>query len=89
MTTCAAPSYAGYSFPAEIIRHAARLYFRFPLSLRIMDDLLAARSIVVSHETIRQWALKCGQAFANQVRRRLRALAAARLVGPALRVCLG
>src|SRR3978361_534813 len=63
--------YAGYRFPAEIINHAVWLYFRFPLSLRMMDELLAARGIMVSHETVRQWALKFGQAFANQIRRRL------------------
>ena len=49
----------------------AWLYLRFPLSFRIVDELLAARGIVVSHETVRQWALKFGQAFANQIRRRL------------------
>jgi putative transposase len=47
------------------------LYFRFPLSLRMVDELLAARGIIVSHETVRQWALKFGQAFANQIRRKL------------------
>ena len=71
MTTPACPSYAGYRFPAEIISHAVWLYFRFPLSLRMVDELLAARGITVSHETVRQWALKFGQGFANQVRRRL------------------
>jgi len=71
MTTPPCPSYAGYRFPAEIISHAVWLYFRFPLSLRMVDELLAARGIVVSHETIRQWALKFGQAFANRIRRRL------------------
>jgi putative transposase len=71
MTTPASPSYAGYRFPAEIISHAVWLYFRFPLSLRMVEEMLAARGIVVSHETVRQWALKFGQAFANQIRRRL------------------
>jgi len=71
MTTSACPSYASYCFPAEIISHAVRLYFRFPLSLRMVDELLAARGIMVSHEAVRQWALKFGQAFANQIRRRL------------------
>jgi len=71
MTTPATPSYAGYRFPAEIISHAVWLYFRFPLSLRMVDELLAARGIVVSHETVRQWALKFGQVFASQIRRRL------------------
>ncbi len=71
MTTLSCPSYAGYRFPAEVISHAVWLYFRFPLSLRNVDELLAARGIVVSHETVRQWALKFGQGFANQIRRRL------------------
>ena len=71
MTPSAVPSYAGYRFPAEVISHAVWLYFRFPLSLRMVDELLAVRGIVVSHETVRQWALKFGQNFANQIRRRL------------------
>src|SRR3982074_264343 len=37
----------------------------------MVDELLAAGGIVVSHETVRQWALKFGQLFANQIRRRL------------------
>jgi putative transposase len=61
----------GYRFPAEIISHAVWFYFRFPLSLRHVDEILAARGIVVSHETVRQWGLKFGQTFANQIRRRL------------------
>ena len=71
MTTPACPSYAGYRFPAEVISHAVWLYFRFPLSLRMVDELLAARGIIVSYETVRQWARKFGQAFANKIRRRL------------------
>ncbi len=71
MTTSAVPSYAGHRFLAEVISHAVWLYFRFPFSLRMVDELLAARGIIVSHETVRQRALKFGQAFANQIRRRL------------------
>src|SRR5215208_6637246 len=71
MRTPACPSYAGHRFPAEIISYAVWLYFRFPLSLRHVDEILAARGIMVSHETVRQWGLKFGQAFANQIRRRL------------------
>ncbi len=71
MTTPAFPSFAGYRFPAEIISHAVWLYFRFPLSLRNVDEILAARGVMVSHETVRQWALKFEQGFAHQVRRRL------------------
>ena len=61
----------GCRFPAEIISHAVWLYFRFPLGLRMVEELLAARGIIVSHETVRQWARKFGQQFANQIRRRL------------------
>src|SRR3712207_8025093 len=71
MTTPTVPSYAGYRFPPEIISHAVWLYFRFPLSLRMVDEPLAARGITVSHETVRQWARKFGQSFANRIRRRL------------------
>ena len=67
----AASPYAGYRFPAEVISHAVWLYFRFPLSLRMVEEMLAARGIVASHETVRQWALKFGQDFANRIRRRL------------------
>src|SRR5947199_9551922 len=71
MRTPARARYSGYRFPAEIIGHAVWLYFRFPLGLRMVEELLAARGIIVSHETVRQWARKFGQPFANQIRRRL------------------
>jgi putative transposase len=71
MTPPTQPSYAGHRFPPEVIGHAVWLYFRFPLSLRMVEEMLAARGITVSHETVRQWARKFGQAFANRVRRRL------------------
>src|SRR5215217_5523712 len=71
MTPPSKPSYAGHRFPPEIIGHAVWLYFRFPLSLRMVEEMLAARGITVSHETVRQWALKFGQGFANEIRRRL------------------
>ena len=54
-----------------MISQAVWLYFRFPLSLRMVEEMLAARGIVVSHETVRQWVLKFGQEFANRIRRRL------------------
>ncbi|WP_245444707.1 IS6 family transposase, partial [Microvirga sp. KLBC 81] len=65
------PRYARHRFPAEVISHAIWLYFRFPLSLRMVEEMLAARGIEVSYETVCQWALKFGQSFANQIRRRL------------------
>src|SRR5829696_3069104 len=63
--------YARHRFPAKVISYAIWLYFRFPLSLRMVEEMLAARGIEVSHETVRQWALKFGQSFAKQIRRRL------------------
>jgi transposase-like protein len=48
MRTSARTRYAGYRFPAEIIGHAAWLYFRFPLGLRMVEELLAARGIIVT-----------------------------------------
>src|ERR1700758_2350144 len=70
MTTARDPIYAGYRYPAEIISYAVWLYFRFPLSLRMVEEIVAARGISVTHETIRQWGLKFGQEFANRIRRR-------------------
>ena len=62
--------YRGHRFPAEVIAHAVWLYFRFPLSLRTVEDLLAARGIIVSHETVRRWAEKFGRYFANKAPQR-------------------
>ena len=52
MTERACSRYTGYRFPSTIISHAVWLYFRFPLSLRMVEEMLAARGIVVSHETV-------------------------------------
>lgn len=70
MTTRRDPRYAGYSYPAEIIATAVWLYFRFPLSLRMVEEMLAARGITVSHKTVRQWGRKFGPEIAARLRRR-------------------
>ena len=69
-TNTTAPNYKGFRFPPEIISHAVWLYFRFSLSFRDVEELLAQRGMVVTSETIRQWCLKCGQTYANELRRR-------------------
>ncbi|GHO62799.1 IS6 family transposase [Ktedonobacter sp. SOSP1-52] len=69
-TNTAALDYKGFRFPLEIISHAVWLYFRFSLSFRDVEELLAQRGIVVTYETVRQWCLKCGQIYANELRRR-------------------
>jgi hypothetical protein len=48
-------SHSGYRFPPEIIQQAVWLYFRFGLSFRDVEDLLAERGITVSYETVRRW----------------------------------
>lgn len=65
-----AVSYKRHRFPQEIISNAVWLYFRFPLSLRLVEEMLLERGIVVSYETIRRWGRKFGPAYAKQLRRR-------------------
>ena len=66
MTTNLAALYSGHRYPAAVIAQAVWLYFRFPLSLRMVEEMLAERGIVVSHETIRRWGLKVGRAYAAE-----------------------
>lgn len=54
----------------EIIRLAAMMYVRFPLSLRNVEDLLHERGIDVSHETVRFWWIRFGPMFAAEIRRK-------------------
>lgn len=63
-------SYKNHRFPPQIIAHAVWLYFRFPLSLRLVEEMLLERGIVVSYETIRRWGRKFGAAYAKQLRRK-------------------
>ena len=62
--------YRGYRFPPDIIRHAVWLYFRFGLSFRDVEDLLAERGVTVTYEAIRQWCLTFGLDYARRLRRR-------------------
>jgi len=62
--------YKGFRYPAAIISHVVWLYFRFSLSFRDIEELMASRGIFVTYETIRQWTLKFGQTYANALRRR-------------------
>jgi putative transposase len=69
-----AARYKGYRYPIEVIGHVVWLYHRFALSLRDVEELLVARGVVVSYETIRSWCAKFGPDYANQLcRRRARA----------------
>ena len=48
-------TYKRHRFPPDIISYAVWLYFRFNLSHRDIEDLLAERGITVSRESIRLW----------------------------------
>ena len=62
-------SYKRHRFPPEVIRQAVWLYFKFTLSLRDVEEILAERGIDVSYETVRCWAEKFGRAIAANIRR--------------------
>jgi len=61
-------SYSGYRFPPDVISYAVWLYYRFPLSLRMAEELLAARGIELTYETVRRWAVKFGLGIARRIR---------------------
>ncbi len=61
--------YKRHRFPPEIIQHAVWLYYRFNLSSRDIEDLLAERGIAVSYESIRLWCIKFGSKYATRLRR--------------------
>ena len=64
-----AVSFKRHRFPPDVIRQAVWLYFRFTLSLRDVEEMLAKRGIETNYETIRCWALKFGRLFAQNLRR--------------------
>ncbi len=63
-------SFKRHRFPADVIRHAVWLYFRFSLSFRDVEELLAQRGIEVSYEAIRCWTIKFGPLIAKRLKRR-------------------
>jgi putative transposase len=62
--------YRGHRFPKEIISHCVWLYFRFGVSFRDVEEMMASRGVVVSYETVRCWCDKFGHMFAAGLRRR-------------------
>ena len=62
--------YAGYRYPHQVISHAVWLYHRFTLSFRDVEELLAARGISVSYETVRNWCIKFGNQYCRQIRKK-------------------
>jgi len=64
------PSYAGHRFPPASSAHAVWRSCRFALSDREVAELLAARGVLVTDETIRRWCRTFGQGDAHALRRR-------------------
>lgn len=60
--------YSGYLFPPDVISYAERLYYGFPLSLRMVEELLPVCGIELTYETVRRWSVKFGLAVARRIR---------------------
>ena len=57
----APPLYRRHRFPSEVISHCVWLYFRFSISYRDVEEMMAARGLTLTYETIRYSCLKFGQ----------------------------
>lgn len=68
--TLAPPSCSGYRSPPALIAHAVWRYFRFALRCRDVEERLAERGVILTHQTVRQWCRKLGQGYADALRRR-------------------
>lgn len=71
MTATKPISFKRHRFPPDVIRLAVWLYFRFTISLRDVEDMLAERGHLVSYETVRCWVSKFGSTFAANIRQHL------------------
>jgi len=60
----------GFRYPPEIISYAVWLYYRFTLSFRDIEDLMAERGVIVSYEAIRLWCIRFGPSYARQLRKK-------------------
>ena len=65
-------TYKRHRFPPDIISYAVWLYYRFNLSHRDIEDLLAERGITVSREAIRLWCIKFGAIYTRRLKRKHR-----------------
>ena len=63
MPTVDPPTYSGYRFPAVIISHCTWLYFRFALSYRDVEEMMAERGVTISYESIREGTVKLPRAL--------------------------
>ena len=63
-------SYRGYRFPPDVISYCVWLYFRFSVSYRDVEELMAERGVTVTYETIRAWCERFGRDYAKRIRAR-------------------
>ena len=82
----APPCFKRHRFPPGVIRHAVWLYFRFTLSFRDVEELLAQRGISVSYETVRCWTIRFGPQIAAKLRHRDLVMQKRRDTGAALKL---
>ena len=66
----APPLYRRHRFPSELISHCVWLYFRFSISYRDVEEMMAVRGLTLTYETVRYWCLKFGQTYATGLRRK-------------------
>lgn len=59
----------GFRYPREVIAYAVWAYYRLALSTTDVEDLLAARGVIVSRETVRLWVNRFGRHFLDCIRR--------------------
>ena len=69
-TPLPASLYNGFRFPPEIISYCIWLSFRFSLSYRDIEESMFEQGVMLTYETVRQWCLKFGQTYANELKRR-------------------
>ena|GEM_PF-1864596 len=69
MSTISPISYKRHRYPAAIISQCVWLYFRFALSFRDVELMVAQRGVVFSYESIRSWCEKFGCQYARKIRR--------------------
>lgn len=65
MSTVSDSLYRWHRFPPEIISHVVWLYFRFPLSLRMVKEMLGPAAFCLTYETVRQWGKKFGKTIGS------------------------
>jgi len=61
-------SFKRYRVPPEVIRYAVWLYYRVPLSLRMVEEMLTARGIELTYETVHKWSMHFGLTIAKRIR---------------------